>query len=573
MKNIAVLIIITVFFFHSAAIADNIDIRYQRAAKYYHMLFDDAAFKKLESNWIKTIKYFESIYQNHSTHAKAPAAMFNSGKLYRALYQYNSKSIYLDRSNIAFRALVKKYPLSSLSDNAQYLLAENYEKFSKDKDLAVYEYQKVIELFPDSDSAQEARIKVQKPKAEEQPKQTSFDDPDDLNVVNFTKPQFGGLESTAASQQNSLNMVSKVDYWSTSDWSRMVININGEIRYRYQGLKADPKTGKGERFFIDVLNAYIPPEFQRNISSESGLIKQARIGQYDQTTVRIVLDLKSLDKIKVFNFSLPNQFKIVVDILGNGTNGQPTLSPIVKEEKSDLEKPNEKITSLTKAFGLKINTIILDPGHGGKDPGATAFNIHEKDIALKIAKLLKQTILKQNPDHRVLLTREKDVFLSLEARTAFANKHHGDLFISIHVNASNKEKVHGIETYILNLTTDAEALALAAKENQSNLKNISHLQSILNDLMTNSKIHESNSLALNIQKSTVTQIQSRLYKGLIDLGVKQAPFIVLLGAQMPSVLIEVGFLTNKKEHQYLTSDRYHQALATGIYKGINQYIN
>lgn len=573
MKNIAVLVIISIFFFGSAAIADNIDIRYQRAAKYYHRLFDDTSFKKLESNWIKTIKYFESIYQNHATHEKAPAALFNSGKLYRALYQYNSKSIYLDRSNIAFRALVKKYPASSLSDNAQYLLAENYEKFSKNNDLANYEYQKVIELFPDSDSAQEARVKIQKPKVQQPVNQKIYDDPDELNVVNFTRPQFGGLKSTATHQQDSLNMVSKVDYWSTSDWSRMVINIDGEIRYRYQGLKADPKTGKGERVFIDVFNAYIPPEFQRKISSESGLIKQARIGQFDQSTVRIVLDLKSLDKIKVFDFSLPNQFKIVVDILGNGKNTKPIITSTIKEEKQDIEPTNEKITSLTKAFGLKINTIIIDPGHGGKDPGATAFNIQEKNIALNIAKLLKQTILKQNPDHIVLLTREKDEFLSLEARTAFANKHRGDLFISIHVNASKKEKVQGIETYILNLTTDAEALALAAKENQSNLKNISHLQSILNDLMTNSKIHESNALAVNIQKNTVNQIRSRLYKGLIDLGVKQAPFIVLLGAQMPSVLIEVGFLTNKKEHQYLMSDHYHQALATGIFKGINQYIN
>lgn len=564
-----ILLFITIIYFSTPVLADSIDVRYDKAAKSYHLLFENKKFKKLESNWIKTIRYFESIYKNHPKHAKAPNSLLSTGKLYRALYQYNSKSIYLDRSNIAFRALVKKYPTSSLSDNGQYLLAENYEKFKHDKNLANFEYQKVIDLFPASDSAQEARVKLKGVRPSSPTKKISVEKFEGVDLGDLTKAQFGGLALNEISHPENLTMVSKVDYWSTSDWSRMVINISGEIRYKYQGLQADPENGKGERIFLDIYNAYIPPEFQKKISSKSGLIKQARIGQFDKTTVRIVLDLNSLEKIKVFDFSLPNQFKIVVDVLGDVSKVNSGLKSILAKK---TPEDGQEI-SLTQAFGLKVNTIIIDPGHGGKDPGAIAFGLQEKDIALKVAKQLKRTILKYNDKQKVFLTRETDKFISLEARTAFANKHQGDLFISIHVNASRKEKAHGIETYILNLTTDSAALALAAKENQSNLKNISHLQSILNDLMTNSKIHESNSLALNIHKNTVSQIQSKLYKNLNDLGVKQAPFIVLLGAQMPSVLIEVGFLTNKIEHNYLKSNQYHQALATGIFRGINQYIN
>lgn len=227
---------------------------------------------------------------------------------------------------------------------------------------------------------------------------------------------------------------------------------------------------------------------------------------------------------------------------------------------------------MSKTLGLKVRKIIIDPGHGGKDPGASALNIKEKDIALRISLSLRRIIKKNHPDIKLLMTRNSDQFIKLEARTAYANKNKGDLFLSIHVNASLRVGLTGVETYYLNLTTDAETLALAAKENQTSQKSISELQTILRDLMTNSKIMESRDLASKVQSSIVAFSKKSSHQ-LRNLGVKQAPFFVLVGAQMPSILIEAGFLTNRQENSFLSTAKYRQVIAEGIYKGIKKYMN
>lgn len=552
--------------------ADEVDHLYAKAAEKYKALYNDPAYRKSEENWLTTIKQFKLIYKTYPRHYQAPKALFSIGKLYRSLYRLNQKDIYLDRSSISFRTLVRQYPLNGLSDDAQYALGENYEVYKQDVDLAQIEYRKVLELFPNGSAVKKTKEKLEQFKNAQDvtvaPEMEIATAPTDL-----AKPQFGGL-SEEESNNNSSILVSKVDYWSTIEWTRMVINTKGQVRYKYH-LLAEDKQHPQKRLYIDLHNSYIPADFKRRIAVNDGLISQARIAQFDKSTVRIVLDIQSLDRIKVFHFSLPNQYKIVIDVIG-----KPSLPP-VKQVEPEQEvagtkpKSKEKIQqelSLSKALGLKVNTIIIDPGHGGKDPGAIAFNLMEKDVVLAISKHLKKLIDRNHPQVRTLLTRSTDVFIELEARTAFANKHRGDLFISIHANASLKKHVSGVETYFLNLTTDEDALTLAAKENQTSLKSISDLQTILNDLMVNSKIKESRDLAEVIQSSMV-DVTGRSNHKMKDLGVKQAPFTVLIGAQMPSVLVETGFISNAKENKVLRNETYKKVIANGIYQGIKQYID
>ena len=217
--------------------------------------------------------------------------------------------------------------------------------------------------------------------------------------------------------------------------------------------------------------------------------------------------------------------------------------------------------------------MVIDPGHGGKDYGAPGYHrgVHEKKVTLEIAMRLAKQI-KTELGLEVVLTRNGDRYLTLEERTAIANTKSADMFISIHTNASRDRRAYGIETYFLNLATDEEAIRVAAMENATSTKNISDLQKILYDLMQNAKINESSRLAAYVQSATVQHLKNKRYSRVKSKGVKQAPFYVLLGAQMPSILIETSFISNSRECERLVNSKYQTRLAEGIVQGIRNYI-
>jgi len=218
-------------------------------------------------------------------------------------------------------------------------------------------------------------------------------------------------------------------------------------------------------------------------------------------------------------------------------------------------------------------TVVIDPGHGGKDFGAPGFipGVHEKDVVLAIAKRVARKI-REDMNLEAILTRSEDRYLTLEERTAFANTRHADLFVSIHTNASRDPRAYGIETYFLNLATDDESIRVAAMENATSTKNISDLHSILNDLLKNAKINESRHLAGLVQDSLIANMNHRGYDRIKDKGVKQAPFYVLLGARMPSILVETSFISNREECRRLVTPAYQNHLAESIVQGLRTYI-
>lgn len=219
----------------------------------------------------------------------------------------------------------------------------------------------------------------------------------------------------------------------------------------------------------------------------------------------------------------------------------------------------------------KILKIVIDPGHGGKAPGGVGPNGEmEKDITLAVSKTLAKRL--SDEGFEVFLTREDDTFIPLEERTAFANRRNADLFVSIHVNANEKESLEGVETFFLNLTTDASSMKVAERENAMEPGALSGLQLIIKDLMLNARINESSRFAASIQKSIISSLEKSGYP-VKNHGVKQAPFYVLLGAKMPSILIEMGFITNPAECRLLHSKIHQDNIIDGIMIGINSYIS
>lgn len=338
-------------------------------------------------------------------------------------------------------------------------------------------------------------------------------------------------------------IVKDIRYWSSPAQTRVVVDLSKPVDYKANRLS------KPDRLYFDLSGALIPSEIKKNLPVEDGILRSIRAGQFNNETVRVVLDLEKMESYNVFFFDDPA--RLIIDI---------------NAKKTDL--------ILTK------RVIVIDPGHGGHDPGAVGpTGLQEKDVVLDIALKLRN-ILSRDSSLDVHMTRDKDIFIPLEERTAIARKKEADLFVSIHANASPNRAARGVETYLLNWTNDEEAIRVAARENYISMKRMKEkmaayrndVERILNDLSRDYKREESLKLAHLVQNSITSDI-GREYKRKINLGVKQALFYVLVGASMPSILAEVSFISNPEEEKLLSKEDYRSTIANSIASGIRTYLS
>ncbi|HEX4998927.1 MAG TPA: N-acetylmuramoyl-L-alanine amidase [Terriglobia bacterium] len=444
--------------------------------------------------------------------------------------------------------------------------------------------------------------------------------------------------------EKTVVMVENVRYFEAPNSYRVVIDVSGEFRYLQELLQSP------DRFYVDLSQTRLNRDLlTRQWQVHSNLLQQIRVGQFDNTTVRVVLDLGKVEKVTSFTLRDPD--RLIIDVLGRGavalsrtsenpnapapppsidvtpltgvpvparpaqviaaavpppvpaaapaaaavasapavtaavppavTPGpsapvaaQTTPTPIAATARvtggpvPTPAKPNDRGgTSLVRSLGLKIAKVVIDPGHGGNDTGTIGpTGYTEKDLALDISRRLK-ALVETELGAEVVLTRDDDVFIPLEARTAIANQSQADLFISIHANSSNVASARGVETFYLNYTPSSrEALELASRENASSQASIHDLQDIIKKMMMNDKAKESRELAGHIQKAMAERKGSGP-----DRGVKEASFVVLIGANMPSILAEVGFISNPQEERSVKTPAYRQQIAESLFKGIRSY--
>jgi N-acetylmuramoyl-L-alanine amidase len=228
--------------------------------------------------------------------------------------------------------------------------------------------------------------------------------------------------------------------------------------------------------------------------------------------------------------------------------------------------------SLIRALGLKIGRIVIDPGHGGHDTGTIGPNgVEEKNLVLDVSKRLGK-LLQARMGAEVVFTRQDDTFVPLETRTAIANQEQADLFVSIHANSSSDPDARGVETYYLNFTTNADALEVAARENAASDKSIHELQDLVKKIALKEKIEESREFASDVQRSLHSGLAVKS-PAIRDRGVKKAPFVVLIGANMPSILAEISFVSNPADARKLKTAEYRQRIAESLYKGISNYVS
>ncbi|OGD27725.1 MAG: hypothetical protein A2V57_07980 [Candidatus Aminicenantes bacterium RBG_19FT_COMBO_65_30] len=375
----------------------------------------------------------------------------------------------------------------------------------------------------------------------------------------------------AAPQDDPRAEIVNLRRYTHANFTRIVLDI-GKLREYIPGELRDPG-----RIYVDVLQAKLNPILQgQSYPIKAEYISQIRISQKTSSTVRVVVDVE-FSRIQSYRvYHLLDPFRLVVDIYPYDTTpGSPQppadkAQPPVKPPATPPD-PNIKGTSMARQLGLGVRTVVIDPGHGGPRPGTIGKSgLQEKEVNLAVA-LALQKLLKEKAGLEAVLTRESDVDVPLENRTVIANQKRADLFVSIHANAHRDRKRGGVETFYLNISPDPSVIELAAAENATSSKNIGEMKTILQKIVQNSKIQESRDLAERIQRNLVKSL-SRDLPGIKSLGVKGGPFWVLIGGEMPSVLVEISHLSNAKEEAKLKTKKYRELAAQGIYDGIMEYI-
>jgi len=624
---------------------------YERAVNLRTALESKPEKERQKTDYQKVINLFQSVYRASPQYTRTPLALAAVAELYEEMGRQFSEKKCFHESIKAYQFLLTEYPQHRLSRDALCAIGEVYRADLDDPEAARQAFQQLIDQQPKSTKVAEAREKLklleQAAAARARNRQTS--------------PQPAVAE---VQRSYGLPRVTDVRRWVGPNYSRVVIAMEGEVKFETLRL-ANP-----DRLVFNLQAARLSPALVgKTYPVEDGFLRQIRLGQYSPTVTRIVLDMAEIEDYSVF--SLPNPFRLVIDIHGKSkeevaektrppeppkaikpapepsrtsakaespspasttaTAAQPALSAARKKEPkatgstgtgeettskasksvaapearetaevkippapagrvpakvtesrppSGPEAPPAKpaaptesgARTLTRALGLKIARVVVDPGHGGHDTGCLGpTGLREKDLVLDVGLRLKK-LIEKDLGSEVIMTRSQDVFIPLEERTAIANEHAADLFISIHANASRNRKARGIETYYLNFTSDPEALEVAARENATSQESVHQLQDLIKKIALTEKIEESHELAKQVQREVSTSLQ-QAGSAQRDRGIRKAPFVVLIGANMPSILAEISFLTNPRDERLLKKGEYRQKVAEALYSGISHYVD
>lgn len=371
--------------------------------------------------------------------------------------------------------------------------------------------------------------------------------------------------------------VENIRHWVGDSHTRVVIDLSREVPYT-EGRLRNP-----DRVFFDLHGAALSEELaRREFPIDGSHLQRIRAANHEAGIVRVVLDLSSIQEMSVFG--LPDPYRLVVDIHGAppervadaGSRPAPerrtapaAAEPAGEDAVAGVPSATDGRYSLARQLGANVRRIVVDAGHGGKDPGTHAGSLREKDIVLDIARRVRDELTAAG--FEVIMTRDRDVFVPLEKRAFIANDSGADLFLSIHANAARSRRAQGLETFYLNLADSPEAEEVAARENATANVRMADMPKLIEQIMNNNRIDESRELAGAMQ-----QAMSRRVLGKVDhplnRGVKTAGFHVLLGAKMPAILVEVGFVSNRTEAKLLRTGSHRKKLATAIAEGVEFYL-
>ncbi|MDR3074354.1 MAG: N-acetylmuramoyl-L-alanine amidase [Deltaproteobacteria bacterium] len=477
-----------------------------------------------------------------------------------------------------YRALARQYPRHNLADDGLYQAADISARRLGKADDARNFAQTLITAYPKGDMADDAAkllASLPRPAAKAAGRNGA------QNAAPQPAQSARGGGGTAVQPQAAplpretrASTLGAVIARGTVKSSTVLLELDGAASFRHQYLGP---TGKNPaRLVVDIDGVAAGANVKPNQTFSGMAVSRARavpIGAGDKKGLRVIIELRNVRHYVVESGVNPPgihvRCSVAADLPGGASPPEDGRNGAVVEGRHAASASGRPGT-LVEQLGLTVRTIMIDAGHGGKDPGAMGNDITESAVTLSLARMLEERLKKQGLT--VLTAREKNVYVPLDQRTVIANTAKADLFISLHVNSSNDKNTHGLETYFLDLARSSSAAKVAARENAVSVKSISDLQFILTDLMLTSKLQESQDLAAAIHQKMLARLtQAGFSVG--DNGVRSAPFYVLMGARMPAVLVEIGYLSHTGDARRIKSEKYLERLADGITLGVMEYKN
>ena len=509
--------------------------RYAIAKKEYENLLYSKSKMKYRKNWMQAIARFQSVLKKYPNTQESYKSVFTLGRLFHKLGKRTGLSADIDKALSYYHRLEAEFPAGWLTDDALYFAGRLYVG-RKSYDEGRVAFQKILTHYPKGDFI---------PKARRQLKSHSL-------KINKKVPV----------RQPTL-ILKDLTFVSGAKETRVVLKVDGSLKYSKKRLK------NPDRVYFDFQNARWGDHIPDNISVEDGRVEQLRMTDIKGSPSRLVLDLDEQAKQKVAVRVSKNQLIIVVPHHKNKF--------VAVKAKSLKKRPVIRVAKNSTPSKAKANrktpVVVLDAGHGGKDYGAKgAHGLFEKELNLRISKQVQKILLKRY-HYKVIMTRKDDTFIELKNRGKIANKHDADLFVSIHANAAKRKSAKGIETYYLGSGSNEQARETAERENGDLVHSVADdaVQEILASLISTTKINDSSRLAAIVQRR-LHKTMSKKFSGIQDLGVKEGPFFVLHDTNMPSILVEVGFVTNSREGRQLKNKIYQKWLAESIARGIHEYL-
>jgi len=516
----------------------------------------------------------------------------------------------ISRVMTSFESIVRRFPASGYADNALWQAATLGEAAHQrlhrddDRERALKFYRWLVQEYPTSTYVKQANVKIAGLTRGVTPAVPTV-----AGVATTVAATVAPAAPEPAAERATLTTIQRV---VLPNAVRITLELDREVAYREERL-AGPS-----RLFFDLKNVQLTPALMDKVLSYgSDIVNKIRVGRHPDNTVRVVLDFQDVSRYSVFTLYSP--FRLVIDaersvarnvaiptvVAPVSTENAPLVSaaapdvprlvaPTRSEPSAPPAPPRETGAvlvipappppalspvipeanvaggfSIARQLGLSVSRIVIDPGHGGHDPGTVAKGLTEASLTLDVALRLEK-LLQKELGIEVVLTRRSDVYIPLEERTAIANRHNADLFLSIHANSSRNDTAKGIETYFLSFASSPEAEAIAARENSASEREMHQLSDIIKAISLNNKLDESRDLAKMVQESLVGTLR-KTNKEVRSRGVKKAPFVVLIGAAMPSVLAEISFITNKQELQLLQTAAYKDKIAQALNIAVLRY--